>query len=980
MRRASLLLCLVLGCGAADTQPPPSASPDAGRTDVGDAQTGTETATSASIHRTDNHQRDTDCDGLTDREEFSTRWASGARTDPNRADTDGDGLPDGLEAGRISSVADCPDLKVDADPDTTTDPTRADTDADGLDDGVEDTNRDGAYARLTETDPRNPDTDGDGLCDGPLDVPGLCTGGDPTPAIVGVDSDGDGITDSKDPNPQAVDTDGDGLCDGPLDFPGQCTAGEDRNADGAHGPTETHPERIDTDCDGLVDGKGFAGHVGEADVGTDPTHADSDGDGLTDGLELGIVAAPDANCPGFQADLDPSQRTNPLAADSDGDGVPDGAEDQNQNGRVDAEEFDPNEPSDVRTDATVPAACGTDRIRPIQDRAARAPDLRRITVLDAAGGFQAEAPLTDADGTELGWTAYHPAHRTAFLTLSLPPPGANVSADATWALARWGEVGRIEAAVSRRIDSWDGYPAIALRFRLRHQGALDETLDRLRRAVAPSSQGAWTHAAVPSANAYEARGVVLRRTDRRMIVNLAIAPAEGQDEAAGFTLEDAGDASGIGQALDGLTPHCERFETQGYAKLDILWAVDNSGSMQSAQRAVAESAAATRARLDASTIDWRAALVTSAFFAPDTAECINTSCGETVAHQCRAFTTDLDRFSGWLTEGATGWVGAGGSCGQLPGETVQTENAARGAEMILSAPPAEHVVFMPPTPMPDPLRVRRDAHLLLVFLGDADDQFFSDAEAPEGIDHYERFFRGLGVSSLTMGGIICPEGELCNEAQRRPRVIRNLIDRFGGSIGSILDVASIGRTVATIIDNATDAVSPYRLTRDAIPATLRVALTPGSTIGPCPHEDVPRSRVHGFDYDPVTRSIGFFGRCRPDPDRPGQPMAVSYRSWRDQSPDPAGSPCDGCGGCPGRAQCNESSCRCECAEAASCAPGLTWDSTRCDCVCSAEALACESSREADLAACACVCQDDCGGCGPAARCDQNRCACVDFDP
>src|SRR6185295_6775776 len=126
---------------------------------------------------------DSDCDGLSDEEEFSTVYATGLKTSPSDADTDNDGLSDGMEMGRTSSVDPrCAGrFNADQDPTTQTDPTRADTDHDGIPDGIEDVNRDGLLNLSAETDPRTPDTDGDGFCDGTIDVSPVCTANDPTP-------------------------------------------------------------------------------------------------------------------------------------------------------------------------------------------------------------------------------------------------------------------------------------------------------------------------------------------------------------------------------------------------------------------------------------------------------------------------------------------------------------------------------------------------------------------------------------------------------------------------------------------------------------------------------------------------------------------------------------------------------------------------------------------------------------------------------
>src|SRR4051794_14347740 len=63
-----------------------------------------------------NATKDTDCDGLSDEEEFSLVYADGKKTDPDIADTDGDGLPDGLEVGHTTSVDPTCQFVGDADP------------------------------------------------------------------------------------------------------------------------------------------------------------------------------------------------------------------------------------------------------------------------------------------------------------------------------------------------------------------------------------------------------------------------------------------------------------------------------------------------------------------------------------------------------------------------------------------------------------------------------------------------------------------------------------------------------------------------------------------------------------------------------------------------------------------------------------------------------------------------------------------------
>ncbi|HEU4407097.1 MAG TPA: hypothetical protein VFS43_17645 [Polyangiaceae bacterium] len=145
--------------------------------------------------RADNDRRDSDCDGLSDAEEFAS-GAAGAGTDPGDWDTDGDGVADGVELGRAAPVdAACATTWVDADPTTRTDPTSPDSDGDALPDGLEDRNGNGRVDP-GETDPGELDTDGDGLPDG------------------AEDRNGNARLDAGETSPLRPDTDGDGQADG----------------------------------------------------------------------------------------------------------------------------------------------------------------------------------------------------------------------------------------------------------------------------------------------------------------------------------------------------------------------------------------------------------------------------------------------------------------------------------------------------------------------------------------------------------------------------------------------------------------------------------------------------------------------------------------------------------------------------------------------------------------------------------------------
>ena len=264
----------------------------------------------------DNDTLDSDCDGISDADEFGDLWPGGQKTDPAVHDTDGDGIPDGVEAARTEAIdGECATTPRDADPTTSTNPTNPDSDGDCIPDGLEDRNRNGrvddgetdprsrdsdrdgladgaedancnGVVDPGESDPRNPDTDGDGIPDGAevelgLDPVAADSDGDGIPdgeelangtdPVTGeLDSDGDGLADAVEltigTDPMVADSDGDGLCDGRRSVADTCTGGEDKNGNGLIDPGESDPLSTDTDCDGLVAIAEAIAEIGRAHV------------------------------------------------------------------------------------------------------------------------------------------------------------------------------------------------------------------------------------------------------------------------------------------------------------------------------------------------------------------------------------------------------------------------------------------------------------------------------------------------------------------------------------------------------------------------------------------------------------------------------------------------------------------------------------------------------------------------------------------
>ena len=196
----------------------------------------------------DNATRDSDCDGLSDAEEYGTMY-QGQKTDPCRSDSDGDGVGDGIELGKTSSVRSSCNFVADADPRSKTVPTIADTDGDGLHDGAEDLNGNGRQD-ATETSPNRSDSDCDGYSDKEEkdSAAGCAT------------------------NPLKKDTDGDGLADGlesgligPGDDAANCAYPV--NTFDSDPTTKTNACNPDSDGDGIQDGAEDASGNGKNEPG-----------------------------------------------------------------------------------------------------------------------------------------------------------------------------------------------------------------------------------------------------------------------------------------------------------------------------------------------------------------------------------------------------------------------------------------------------------------------------------------------------------------------------------------------------------------------------------------------------------------------------------------------------------------------------------------------------------------------------------------
>ncbi|MCB9786579.1 MAG: OmpA family protein [Deltaproteobacteria bacterium] len=302
--------------------------------------------------------KDTDGDGLPDGQEDANHDAKidPGETSPVSANTDGDldfagnEANDGAELACGTDPLDPDDSPVDKDDNGVCDGSQVDSDGDGVADGVEllcgfDAESNQSTPSFVELG----DTDGDGDID-----------------CVDQDDDDDGVDDLRelecgtDTRSSASTPDAEAIADFDEDGALNCSDPDDDNdglSDVVEAGLETDSKDADSDDDGLPDGQ-------EVTLGTDPLSVDTDRDGVQDGTEFGLTSGtPNTAVSLFKPDLDPSTTTDPKDPDTDDDGICDGSkavvgvcqtapgEDENDNGRIDAGEGNPNDPKDGLADS-----------------------------------------------------------------------------------------------------------------------------------------------------------------------------------------------------------------------------------------------------------------------------------------------------------------------------------------------------------------------------------------------------------------------------------------------------------------------------------------------------------------------------------------------------------------------------------------------------------------------------------------------------
>jgi hypothetical protein len=555
-------------------------------------------------------------------------------------------------------------------------------------------------------------------------------------------------------------------------------------------------------------------------------------------------------------------------------------------------------------DGVVGQACAPKNLVPIQFKQAREADALLALAMSYADGPTANlSPLTIGAQTR-GYLFVDPSHEIGGFLAEHPSTGQTSSDEETKARGLLAKVAAVTKPVVQPFKSWDGFEAAIATYDFAVGGG-DDLKGRLN-AVAKILLGATVgglfadgKASAGHKEGWRLQLEVVRRPNNTTIVlgaltTLSKVTGAGSDPVQRFLLRDVGGGSALGHALNISAVQCDEGKSTK-PKIDFLWVVDDSCSMDPHQTAVARAADAFVGRLKISEVDFRVALIATSYW-QDAFRADPTVVSKNYG-VIKGFTSDLAEFKSWLKQPCPltdkSCIGSEQCTGTEKGIESAYDallNPKNGATALLPTPGPED--------QPDPKRLRRGAKLVLIFVSDAGDQSHGEAKyvvgssPPPASDATDGpwFDKALGtwpdifakiaarpdLDGMMAGAILCSDGS-CGET-KNPSLYDVLVQQTSGVQGDIMDDASVDATMQGIVDAAIGATG-MQLSKPPISASLKVVQGNASPLCPQP---TPQHPDNGYVYDGVTNRLSFFGNCRPT--AVGNPIAVSYKYWIDRGP------------------------------------------------------------------------------------------------
>jgi hypothetical protein len=358
----------------------------------------------------------------------------------------------------------------------------------------------------------------------------------------------------------------------------------------------------------------------------------------------------------------------------------------------------------------------------------------------------------------------------------------------------------------------------------------------------------------------------LFRTDTSQVVFMGAVTSranyDDKGKRTGFHADDLSNGTGLTRSTNGDTVECETFYGDKVPKADIIWVLDESGSMSDDNANVAANAQAFFQQATTAGLDFRMGItamnlgVMGKFAARDDA----TSTGDK-----------------WLGKNDVAAFQAGVDD---PSSTDPDEGASEYGLSAAQSAVIRHV----PRSATDAAKVRPDAKLVVLFITDEhpeeieDGGILADSDLDPSMQQLSQIVSFLKpyIDTFTQHKAtvhvvgVPPPYPSCNNGGEVGWGYTELASWFGGQYGSLCQ-PDLGATISAIITDVLGEASSIKL--EWVPISATIAVTRSGQL-------LPRSRSMGWDYEAKSNAIVLHGIPN-DPLNPAE-IVVSYRRWSEQ--------------------------------------------------------------------------------------------------
>lgn len=670
------------------------------------------------------------------------------------------------------------------------------------------------------------------------------------------------------------------------------------------GDTTPDYQDFDSDNDGIPDSL----EAGDSDLSTRPTDFDGDGlpdfrdpdsdnDGVPDGDEdrdhNGVVGDCVVHCP----NLDPSEcgpgqaclptglcdppvtfecargETDRLNSDTDGDGIPDAQEgsficneqsENNPNGRRRVQFYD-----------TSAFKIGVEELADVKEQTVEHPSGSETcnNQVDDDGDGLKDCEDPDCHNTSQCGTVSvtfdneDPSGPSAGFALSRSPEADSIAEEMPLVIQEIGAAFPGAQVIQRSsgtpILSHDDMPTM-VRARLDVTGVTATDISTLRSNLVYALLGRRPGEIVnlpgafgSLASSFKISFFVQRRTPHLgapyTVIMGAVGISSDYDDPSkdtGFHVDDAANGSGLAGPGDLYEDECETYLVATQPVADIIWVIDESGSMSEEQQSVANNAVNFFNRAVAFGLDFRMGIVDVGI---SNNGVLCTDQGQSNDHFLTP--SNLDQFQ---------------HCALYPWGSGQeeggTENGiTQGYNAIMNHLPRANA----------PNKIRPEAQLVVIYVSDEAAQEVKDAGCGTDPSCVQGVIQPtvnllMGISNPegegTAHAIVGPPPDGCSTADLGTGYIE-IANATGGQIGSVCQ-SDLGTTLQIIIEEIVASSSPVVLEHHPISVSVAAAKD-GLALT--------RSRSDGFDYRSSANTIVFVQQTF-DPLHPSE-VIVSYLRW-----------------------------------------------------------------------------------------------------